>query len=115
MTDEDEQKFRAMMLEVSSAVADSMRRQVMDEIRNELLPIRQGLTEIRADIELCLDRQDKSEVDREEFRSRFDALEIKLGDLKLHLVKMSREQMRDRAVRDEHEKRLLQLEKERKG
>lgn len=110
MTDEDKQELRAMMLEVSSAVADSMRRQVVEELRLELKPISRQMTDLQADVSSCLDRLDLVEVKQGELLRKFERLENSMTDVKTMLVKTNREQMRDRSARDTIEKRLDRLD-----
>ena len=115
MTDEEKQELRAMMLEVSSSVSESMRKQMAAELEYQLKPIHRQLVELQADTSSCLDRLDRLEVDNDDFRKRFDVLDKQVADVKSHLVKLSREQMRDRSRYDELSKRMDGYEKERKA
>lgn len=110
MTDEEEQRLRAMMLEVIGASA----RAIETFIRDQLL-------ELQADVSLCLDRFDAVEVDIRDVKKDLERLAEKsaglvvdMRDVKTHVVKMSREHIRDRAVSERlvaMEKRLVELEK----
>jgi hypothetical protein len=110
MTDDEEQRLRAMMVEVIGASAKAIEKSLRDQ-----------LLELQADVALCLDRFDTLEVDMRDAKKELERLADKtaglvvdMRDVKAHTAKMSREHIKDRVVVERlasMEKRLLELEK----
>lgn len=102
-----------MMTEVMGAavaVLEERLDQRFAAIDLEFKVMHRQLVEVQADTASCLDRLDRVEVDNDDFRKRFNSLDKQIGDVKSHLVKVSREQMRDRTRYDELSKRIDVLE-----
>lgn len=91
MTDEQTQALRGFIVEALALALE---------------PIRADIRELQADVALALDK--------------LDVIEVDLRDVKAHLAKTSREQMKDRMARQGIERRLSAVERrleslERKG
>lgn len=92
-----------MMLEVSSAVAESMRKQVVeqlgarfDELSFDVKTVHRKLVELEADISLVHDR--------------LDGIEVDVRDGQKHWSRVSRQQMLDKAKVERVEKKQASVD-----
>lgn len=75
----------------------ALRAFIVDALAAALAPVQSDIRDMQADVALALDK--------------LDLLEVDMRDVKAHLAKLSREGVKDRTARQNHERRLSAVER----